>query len=213
MGTYIATMLALALTATEFLLIGLAVWLTVGVTLAVLMGRRGHSPFEWFLIGAILGPIALPLAWGRINSEPVAPNRETVDVVPGPGTGPVDVLVGVDGSPESETALRTAVELLGRRIGRLTLVGVAEFDYGNPQVKADTEHALETLQGMAASASVAHLGITILSGKPSEALPEYALREGYQLLVVGRRGRGASKAILGSTAAQLASAPIPVLIS
>jgi len=206
-------MLGLVLTATEFLLIGLAVWLTVGITLAVLMGRRGHSPFEWFLIGAILGPIALPLAWGRISSEPAAPNRETVDVVPGPGTGPVDVLVGIDGSSESETALRTAVEILGPRIGRLTLVGVTGFDYGNPQVEGDTKRALETLQGIAAAASVAHLGITILSGKPSEALPEYALREEYKLVVVGRRGRGASKAILGSTAAQLASAPIPVLIS
>ena len=152
-------------------------------------------------------------AWGRISSEPAAPNREIVDAVPGSGTGPVDVLVGIDGSPESETALWTAVGILGPRIGRLTLVGVTEFDYGNPQVEADTKRALETLQGMAASASVAHLGITILSGKPSEALPEYALRDGYQLLVVGRRSRGASKAILGSTAAQLASAPLPILIS
>ena len=206
-------MLGLVLTATEVLLIAAAVWLTVGITLAVLMGRRGHSPFEWFLIGGILGPIALPLAWDRISTEPAAPNRETVDVVPGPGTGPVDVIVGIDGSSESETALRTAVEILGPRIGRLTLVGVTGFGYGNPQVEADTKRALETMQGMAASAGVAHLGITILSGKPSEALPEYALRDGYQLLVVGRRGRGASKAILGSTAAQLASAPIPVLIS
>lgn len=206
-------MLGLVTTETEVLLIGLAVWLTIGTTLAVLMGRRGHSPFEWFLIGAVLGPIALPLAWGRISSEPAAPNREIVDAVPGSGTGPVDVLVGIDGSPESETALRTAVEILGPRMGRLTLVGVSEFGYGNPQVEADTKGALETLQGMAASAGVAHVGITILSGKPSEALPEYALRDGYQLLVVGRRGRGASKAILGSTAAQLASAPLPVLIS
>jgi nucleotide-binding universal stress UspA family protein len=206
-------MLGLSSTATEVLVIGLAVWLTVAITLAVLMGRRGHSPFEWFLIGAVLGPIALPIAWGRIKDEPTAPDREVVDVSPGPGAGPVDVLVGIDGSVESEAALRTAVEILGPRIGRLTLVGVTGFDYGNPQVKSDSEHALETLRGMAASASVAHLGITILSGRPADALPEYALRDGYQLLVVGRRGRGASKAILGSTAAQLASAPIPVLVS
>jgi nucleotide-binding universal stress UspA family protein len=206
-------MLGLVTTVTEVLFIGLAVWLTVGITLAVLMGRRGHSPFEWFLIGAILGPIALPLAWSRISSETAAPNREIVDAVPGPGTGPVDVVVGIDGSPESEAALRTAVEILGPRIGRLTIAGVTEFGYGNPQVEADTQRALETMRGIAASASVAHLGITILSGKPAEALPEYALRDGYQLLVVGRRGRGASKAILGSTAVQLASASIPVLVS
>jgi nucleotide-binding universal stress UspA family protein len=53
----------------------------------------------------------------------------------------------------------------------------------------------------------------ILSGRPADALSEHALRDGYQLLVVGRRGRGASKTILGSTAEKLASAPIPVLIA
>jgi nucleotide-binding universal stress UspA family protein len=162
---------------------------------------------------AILGPLALPLAWGRIGSEPAATNREIVDAVPGPGTGPVDVLVGIDGSAESETALRTAVEILGPRIGRLTLAGVTDFDYGSSQAQADTKRALERLRAMAASANVSAPGIMILSGRPADALSEHALRDGYQLLVVGRRGRGASKAILGSTAAQLASAPIPVLVA
>jgi nucleotide-binding universal stress UspA family protein len=206
-------MLGLTRTANEVLLIWLAVALTIGITLAVLMGRRGHSAFEWFLIGAILGPIALPLAWGRIGSEPAAMNREIVDSVPGPGTGPVDMLVGIDGSPESETALRTAVEILGPRIGRLTLAGVTDFDYGSSQAQADTKRALERLRAMAASANVSAPGIMILSGRPADALSEHALRDGYQLLVVGRRGRGASTAILGSTAAQLASAPIPVLVA
>jgi nucleotide-binding universal stress UspA family protein len=206
-------MLGLTGTVAEVLLIWLAVALAIGITLAVLMGRRGHSAFEWFLIGAILGPIALPIAWGRIGSEPAALNRELVDAVPGRGTGPVDVLVGIDGSTESETALQTAVEILGPRIGRLTLAGVTEFDYGSSQAQADAKRAIERLRSMAASASVSGPGIMILSGRPADALAEYALRDGYQLLVVGRRGRGASKAILGSTSAQLASAPIPVLVA
>jgi len=112
----------------QVLLIWLAVALTIGITLAVVMGRRGHSAFEWFLIGAVLGPFALPLAWGRIGSEPAAPNREIVDAAPGSGTGPIDVLVGIDGSAESETALRTAIEILGPRTGRLTLAGVTGFE-------------------------------------------------------------------------------------
>ena len=206
-------MLGLTRTANEVLLIWLAVALTIGITLAVLMGRRGHGAFEWFLIGAILGPIALLLAWGRVRSEPASLNPEIVDAVPGPGTGPVDVLVGIDGSAESETALRTVVEILGSRIGRLTLAGVTEFDYGSSQAQADTRRALERLRAMAASAIVSGPGIIILSGRPADALTEFALRDGFQLLVVGRRGRGASKAILGSTAAQLASAPIPVLVA
>jgi nucleotide-binding universal stress UspA family protein len=198
---------------TEVLLIALAVWLTVGITLAVLMGRRGHSPFEWFLLGAVLGPIAWPVAWGRIKDEPAALTRGTVDAAPGPGTGPIDVVVGIDGSAESERALRTAIEILGPRMGRLTLVGVTEFDYGSRQVEADTKRALATLRSVAASANVAKPGITILSGRPADALSEYAQRDGYELVVVGHRGRGASNAILGSTAAQLAGVPTAVLVA
>ena len=197
----------------QILFIWLAVALTIGITLAVVMGRRGHSAFEWFLLGVILGPIALLLAWGRVRSEAASRNREIVDAVPGSGTGPVDVLVGIDGSAESETALQTAVEILGPRIGRLTLAGVTEFDYGSSQAQADTKRALDGLRAMAASASVSLPGIMILSGRAADALSEHALRDGYQLLVVGRRGRGASKAILGSTAEKLASAPIPVLVA
>lgn len=193
--------------------IWLAVALSIAVTLAVLMGRRGHSGFEWSLIGAILGPLALLLPWGRIGSERAAPNHEIVDASPGAGTGPIDVVVGIDGSAESDTALRTAVEILGPRIGRLTLVGVTEFDYGSSQAREDTKRVLESLRAMAASAGISEPGITILSGRPADALSGYALRDGYQLLVVGRRGRGASKAILGTTAAQLTSAPIPVLVA
>jgi nucleotide-binding universal stress UspA family protein len=123
------------------------------------------------------------------------------------------VLVGIDGSAESETALRTAIEILGPRTGRLTIAGVTGFDYGSSQAQADTKRALESLRAMAASASVSEAGIIILSGRPADALTEFALRDGYELLVVGRRGRGASKAILGSTAAQLASASTPVLVA
>jgi nucleotide-binding universal stress UspA family protein len=208
----IAAMLGLTRNATEFLLVLLAVWLTIGVTLAVLMGRRGHSPFEWFLIGAALGPFALPLAWVRIKDEAAARKREVIDVEPGRGTGPLDVLVGVDGSHESEVALQRAAEILGTRIGRLTLATVTEFDYGSPQAEADVKRARETLRSAAALADVPEPGIVLLSGRPADALSEYAQRNGYELVVVGRRGRGASNALLGSTAARITQSPVAILV-
>jgi hypothetical protein len=70
----------------QVLLIWLAVALTIGITLAVVMSRRGHSAFEWFLIGAVLGPFALPLAWGRIGSEPL-PRTARSSMLP-PGAAP-----------------------------------------------------------------------------------------------------------------------------
>jgi nucleotide-binding universal stress UspA family protein len=206
-------MLGLTGTASEVLLIGLAVWLTVGVTLAVLMGRRGHNPFEWFLVGAILGPIALPAAWARTKDESVASGRHVIVATPAAGTGPVDILVGIDGSEESRAALHTALDVLGSRIGRLTLASVTDFDYGSAQAKADSKQALDTLRKTATAANVPDLGMTILSGRPADALSEHARQEGYHLLVVGRRGRGASKAVLGSTASQLTRSPVPVLVT
>jgi nucleotide-binding universal stress UspA family protein len=209
----VARMLDLTGTASEVLLIGLAVWLTVGVTLAVLMGRRGHSPFEWFLIGAILGPLALPAAWARTKDESVASGRHVLVAAPAAGRGPVDILVGIDGSEESQAALRTALDLLGSRIGRLTLASVTDFDYGSAQAKSDSRQALDTLRKTATVANVPDLGMTLLSGRPADALSEHARQEGYHLVVVGRRGRGASKAVLGSTSSQLTRSPVPVLVT
>jgi nucleotide-binding universal stress UspA family protein len=206
-------MLGLTGTASEVLLVGLAVWLTVGVTLGVFMGRRGHNPFEWFLIGAILGPIALPAAWARTKDESVASGRQVIVAAPPAGTGPVDILVGIDGSEESRAALQTALEMLGSRIGRLTLASVTDFDYGSAQAKADSKQALDTLRKTAMVANVPELGMTLLSGRPADALSEHARQEGYHLLVVGRRGRGASKAVLGSTSSQLTRSPVPVLVT
>ena len=41
---------------------------------------------------------------------------------------------------------------------------------------------------------------------------KHAAEEGYDHLATGLRGRGASKALLGSTADRTARGPIPVLI-
>jgi nucleotide-binding universal stress UspA family protein len=208
---YNREMPGLTRTATEVLLIGLVAWLTTGVVLAVVMGRRGHNAFEWFLIGSILGPISLPLAWARINDEP-RQDRDVVGAAPGHGAGPLDILVGIDGSDESLAALRAAVEMLGTRVRRLTLANVTDFDHGSPQAEPDRKRALAILEDAAALVSASQPGTILLSGRPADALSAHARGDGYELLVVGRRGRGASKAILGSTASQLTRSTVPVLM-
>jgi nucleotide-binding universal stress UspA family protein len=53
----------------------------------------------------------------------------------------------------------------------------------------------------------------LLSGRPAEALRKFAVEEGHGLIVVGRRGRGASHVLLGSVASKLAhGGDVPVLI-
>jgi nucleotide-binding universal stress UspA family protein len=205
-------MLAITRTATEFLLLALVVWLAIGLTLALVMGRRGHSGFTWLVLGAVMGPLSFPLAKQAMSKESPAYAREVASGIA--GVGVVDVLAGTDGSADSEAAVRTAVEMFGARIGRLTIASVADFGtFGERPPWLSEREAIASLERLVDQPSTPKPGAVVLSGRPADALVRYAQAEGYEILVVGRRGRGMSKAILGSTASQLArSAGVPVLI-
>jgi nucleotide-binding universal stress UspA family protein len=73
-------------------------WAGVGLLLALVMGRNGHDPFAWWLLGTLLGPLALPLA---ISAQRRRRDRAWLVRSGRPGRGPVDVLVGLDGSAEA----------------------------------------------------------------------------------------------------------------
>jgi nucleotide-binding universal stress UspA family protein len=201
---------ALARSTTEFLAILLAAWLATGLTLAVVMGRRGHGAFQWFFLGAVLGPLALPLAWSSIRQEGGTPARTLAEGVS--SSGSFDVLVGIDGSAQAENALRLATQLVGANVGRLMLASVVTFDETSGQTRRDEERATDLLEAAASSVENLDPGRVLLSGQPAEALIRYASEQGYDLIAIGRRGRGASKALLGSTAARAADGPIPTLV-
>jgi nucleotide-binding universal stress UspA family protein len=105
------------------------------------------------------------------------------------------------------------VELLGTRIGRLTLAGVVSFDITSRQAVDNAKRAVQLLEESAASTHPHEPGTVLLTGEPAGALTRHASEEAYDLLVIGRRGRGASKAILGSTASRApVGTDLPVLI-
>ena len=122
--------------------------------------------------------------------------------------GPVDVLVGFDGSPECRSALESAIAVLGTRIGRLTLATVVPYDGGRER----EQMARAALEGGAAALKRSPR-LEVLRGRPGHALLDRAVSEGYGLLVIGTRGVGASRAVLGSTATEVArTARVPVLM-
>lgn len=183
-----------------------AIWLTVGLTLSLVMGRRGHDAFSWLILGTLFGPLGAIFAIEARSEERSRP--ELVARRRSSGPGPIDVLVGVDGSPESRAALVAVTELLGPRLGRLTLATVVPYDSGFDRqrtARAALEQQGETLGGGPR--------LELLHGRPASVLLERAAEDGYDLLVVGTRGAGASKALLGSTAVDVAqSAKVPVLL-
>lgn len=201
--------------ATSALALIFITWAIIGVVAGVIMGRRGHSWFTWDAAGTVLGPLVVPIAVSTIKAAHAAP---LVNLTHGrAGIGPVHAIVGVDGSRESDAALNAAMNILGDRLGTLTIATVIDFDAAATEQRSEARVNAEANLNAASANAVARTGrspnTVMLSGPPARAIADYAATVGADLVVTGSRGRGLSKAVLGSTAAQLASnTKTPVLI-
>jgi nucleotide-binding universal stress UspA family protein len=193
-----------------FLVFLAATWFAVGVALSVAMGRRGHNSFGWFVLGSVLGPLAVVLALdARRHGEDFEHGPLHVGEPGTAGSGPVDVLVGYDASSASVAALDAVVALLGERIGRLTVATVVPYGGARDQEREATDR----LRRLARRNPHRAPDLEILHGHPSTALARCAVEDGYQLVAVGTRGAGITKAILGSAASELArDSMVPVLL-
>jgi nucleotide-binding universal stress UspA family protein len=140
---------------------------------------------------------------------------------------PLRVLVGVDFSSESRAAVRAAKNLVQRTGGELTLAHVRPVSDIRAAVVEQRGDLFRLPSGGLARAIAAHYGARLgklarrgkneshrlLRGDPAPALCREACR-GYDLLVMGTRGRGRGAAfLLGSTVQEvLHRSPIPVVV-
>jgi len=127
------------------------------------------------------------------------------------------VLVAVDGSPMSLAALRSAISIIGTDaeyvvaeavdpIDRVRSMGHAAF---NPEVVRDAlerlrenaEAELADARSELEAAGVRDLKTVVLEGAAGEALVEYAVEGGFDLVALGTHGRsGPARTLLGSVA-------------
>ena len=138
------------------------------------------------------------------------------------------VVVGVDGSPFAELALRFAAEEAKLRAARLRVVTawhvpamisgggfapVAVYPIDSKEFEDSAKAGLEqTVRSFANELAGLEVEQVVERGQPSEVLVEQA--EGGELLVVGTRGRGGfAGLLLGSVSQQCAHhAPCPIVI-
>jgi nucleotide-binding universal stress UspA family protein len=141
------------------------------------------------------------------------------------------VICGVDGSPDSQAAVKVAAEFAARLGNTLILAHVAEPAYiayaaaypfggtAGPMAMAEEAESTEEdserlIQRVAVAAGLSDAERRVAIGHPAEQLAELADDENAELIVVGSRGRGALKAaFLGSVSYSLVDiARCPVLI-
>ncbi len=191
------------------MLIVAATWCVIGIVVSITMARRGHAIVTWAWVGALLGPLAVALALDAVRHERAV--AATVTVRPASRAG-VAVLVGIDGSAEALAAARAAVELLGDRVSRLAVAAVIDYDAAS-KLGPDTRGEAKAHLRMAAHALGREAEQLVLVGAASDALARAAHDGCFDVLVVGSRGRGASRALLGSVATRLAhGVGVPVII-
>ena len=137
----------------------------------------------------------------------------------------IRILAGVDFSPESRRALRAARDLARSCAGTITIAHIRPLSDVKAAVAEDLGDLFRRPPGGLAAAIEEHYArrldgvrlrderILLLRGDPGPALCREA-RRGYDLLVLGNRGRGrVAAALLGSTVqVALHRSPIPILV-
>jgi len=134
------------------------------------------------------------------------------------------ILVGVDGSPESERAAAFASTLarqLGADVVAAHAVGLLDVwpEHPESKIRPNSHARVEGLLEGPWTASLRNAGVplrlVLRDGPPSIVLLALAVETGADLLVVGRRGVGRSDpSAMGSTAAkiaQLSTTPVVVV--
>ncbi len=188
-------------------------WMSFGLLLAMVMGRRGHAPGAWGILGMMLGPLAVPIALdvARRHRRPAVKKLAAGD----PSHQGLAVLAGIDGSEESQLALRRAVKLLGSRMGRLAVVTVLPYDAEDDPVVLESDETQARLWMRLAREAAPGIAPEeyILTGRPPKVLADLAESDRFDVIVVGARGHGMSPRLFGSVAGALAQvSPVPVLI-
>lgn len=191
-----------------FVLFVVTLWIAVGLATMLWMARRGHRSPGWILLAAVFGPVLALTANERVQRVPRTLARTRAEQEPPSG---LRVLVGVDGSPQSQAALDLALRLVGPYGGTVTAAEVVDYDAAESEENVDV--ARERLDTATHRAEGRDLSRVVLAGPPASALAHFGRDQDIDVIVVGRHGRGLSKRLLGNVTQELLrTAGPPVLV-
>lgn len=176
----------------------LVTWVAIGLASVIFLGRRGRRSPAWWVIGAVLGPVLLPIALELGQRHGVLLSRADSPSAEEPA---MTVLAAVDGSRESDEALHDAARVLAPKGARFVLLTVLDPDVGSndPQAQLDARALLESRAGTLPEGSLPP-AFEVTMGDPGQAILDRAAACHADLVVMGRRGQGFSERILGSVA-------------
>ncbi|PVZ06370.1 universal stress protein [Actinomycetospora cinnamomea] len=198
-----------------FAALAVTVWVAAGVLAAlVLLGRQGYRDWRWYVIGAVLGPLFIPMAAERADRSVAV--VETVGEEP--GAGDTAIVVGVDGSAGSDRAVRLAAQLFDPARTRVVLVTVLDPDTADRPDDDDTRARARAVLADRATwfgpDGAERVATEIVCGQPARAIETVAAAHGTAVIVLGRHGAGRTVHLLGNVAHQVSRhSPVPVVLA
>lgn len=193
------------------LLLALAIWSSIGLLASLLFRRHGHNFVLFAGLGLWLGPFVI------LIMRSVSRDQRAVVRVLREGTasdGWIDVLVGIDGTPESVAGVEHVLTMLAPCIRRIRLVSALDGETANTPRAFETDNALE-VELREASHALGFDGaeLAFVTGRADRALVSHATEEGFDVIVVSGRHHRVLSTLLGSTVERLArDSGVPVII-
>jgi nucleotide-binding universal stress UspA family protein len=193
---------------------------------ALIANRTGRDSFIWFIVGAVLGPLAFIALLGALMGDRSG-ERPKVERGGAPPGVPISVriLVPVDGSDPSSHAVDYVIRHYADEDAEVSVVTVLPAERaetvaanaGATPRKAETEQEIDNLLGPPCdklrSAGLVCKSVTRFGDPGTEVLAQ-ATEDSTDLIVIGRRGRGgAAKLLLGSVSDKVVKqANVPVVV-
>lgn len=169
----------------------LAAWVSSGLIVAYVMHRRGHEFRTMAVFGAAFGPLFIGLA------STITRDDEEVDPIVlrtgRPGDGSIDVLVAFDDADaQDDSGVASVLALLEPAVRRVALARTIDFQSARDEKWADAKaQAAADLVGRAEGLGSYDPSTVLVPGPAAKALVRHAVREGYDVLVVGGSRRSA----------------------
>lgn len=171
-------------------IVALTAWMTLALSLAAFMARRGYEHTAWLVLGVLFGPVAAVfVVLERVWTVPRGPQTTSYGHA---GVGDLDVLVVAD-SLDLDAA---AAELtwLSARIRRLAIASVVTFDGPREAERL----AAEQLRLIARRLGHVDAELVLLFGVSADAVTQYATDGRFDITITsdGLAGRAATSPTL-----------------
>jgi nucleotide-binding universal stress UspA family protein len=184
----------------------------------VLASRWGRDPFGFALLAAVLGPIAIVALVGSRQADRARAHQ--FEGAAAGSEGHQQVLVPVDGSASSTRAVES-IARLGLSDAEAIVLTVLPHE-AQPGKQASgpllQEHERQVTRLTSDAVRVLSVAgvpsrVVVGYGVPGEEIVEAAKSQGAGMIIIGRRGAGLTKALLGSVSDHVVKhASVPVVV-